>query len=97
MGLGQIGRLEDRLAVVTASLKVLDEEMERTARAERQAADRESGREQLADEIAEIASADRKVAAEIEALTVELEAPPRVRVLENVVMPRAGDGALRQR
>jgi hypothetical protein len=93
----EIGRLEDRLAVVTARLKVLDEEMERTARAERQATDRKLGREQLVDEIAEITSAYRKVAAEIKALTVELEAPPRVRVLENAVMPRAGDGALRQR
>jgi capsular exopolysaccharide synthesis family protein len=45
----------------------------------------------IQDELVEVQEAATKVAHEVEALTVELEAPPRVRLLENAVVPISTD------
>jgi uncharacterized protein involved in exopolysaccharide biosynthesis len=88
----EIERLEGRLADLIAREKVLDERREQMAHRVRKAADQEPKREELKDGIAPIEDVYRKVAAEVEALNVELEAPPRVRLIEEAApsKPRGG-------
>jgi len=84
----EIAQLEDRLAVLTAHEKVLQEELEHVSR-ERQNAAAVQGLdlEDLKEDIAQMQDVARKVGAEVEALNIELEAPPRVRVIEEAVPP----------
>jgi chromosome segregation ATPase len=83
----EIGQIEDRLAVLNARGKVLDEETEkvrkRMIRAETDTLDLEG----LKDDIAQMEASSRKVAAEIEALSVELNAPPRMRRIDDAALP----------
>src|SRR5262249_47334549 len=83
----EIAQLEDRLAVLTASQSALDEEFERLTHemhgAARLGLDLESNKE----EIAFMEEAVRNIAAEVEAMAIELEAPPRIRVIQDAVSP----------
>ena len=90
---GEIDRLEGRRADLMAQEKVLDERLEQRAREARKAADQAPERELLKAEITEMANTYRKVAAEIEALSIELEAPPRIRLIEEAAPPRPGGDA----
>jgi len=86
----EIGQLDDGLVDLIAQKKVLDERLEQRDRAVRQAADQEPEREQLKAEIAVIADVYRKIAAEVESLNVELQTPPRIRLIETAVPPKPG-------
>lgn len=74
--------LEERIAVLGSRQRALDEELERFARERREAAVQELDLEGNKLEIAQIEDTARKIVAEVEALTVELEAPPRIRVID---------------
>jgi hypothetical protein len=82
----EMAQVEDRLAVAMAQEKVLDQELERVAHELREDAGQtlNSGLSlrALEDEIAQMKEAARKVAAEVEALNLELDAPPRIRLIE---------------
>jgi uncharacterized protein involved in exopolysaccharide biosynthesis len=94
---GEIDRLEGRRADLMAQEKVVDERLEQRAREARKSADQVPERERLKAEIAEMANTHHMVAAEIEALSVELEAPPRIRLIEEAAPPRPGGGAVAER
>jgi chromosome segregation ATPase len=81
----EIALLEEHLAVLTAQETVLHEELDHLTRESRNAA---NGRLDLAETMTDLAAMEdtyRKVRAEVEALTVELEGPRRIRVLEGAV------------
>jgi hypothetical protein len=78
----EIAAIEEGLAVLNARQRVLDEELERLAHEMHAAAVQELDLKALKDEIELIDDAARKVAAEFEALNVELEAPPRIRIMD---------------
>jgi hypothetical protein len=78
----EIAVIEDRLAVLNARQRVLDEELERLAQEMHAAAVQELDLRALKDEIEQMEDAARKVAAEVEALNVELAAPPRIRIID---------------
>ena len=68
--------------------KVLEKEVERLDK-ETHALNRDSlDLQSLQDEIANADAAAKKIGAEVETLTVELEAPPRVRSIEKAEIPR---------
>jgi succinoglycan biosynthesis transport protein ExoP len=68
--------------------KVLQKEVERLDK-ETHALNRDSlDLQSMQDEIANADAAARKIGAEVETLTVELEAPPRVRSIEKAEIPR---------
>jgi uncharacterized protein involved in exopolysaccharide biosynthesis len=83
----EIAQLEDRLAVVTARQTVLDDELERVTHQMRGSSVQALDLKEIQEDIAHMQDAYRKVSAEIEALNIELEAPPRVRVIEDAVSP----------
>jgi hypothetical protein len=87
----EMAQIEDRLAVVIAQEKVLDQELGRVVHELRadgsQTLSNELDRTALKDEIAQMGEAAHKVADEVEAMNVELEAPPRVRLIEEAVPP----------
>jgi hypothetical protein len=83
----EIAQLEDRLAVLIASQKVLDEELERLIQEMHVAADRGLDQEDMKDGIAQMEEVTRKIGAEVEALNAELAAPSRIRILEQAVPP----------
>jgi hypothetical protein len=90
---GEIDRLEGRRADLMAQEKVVDERLEQRAREGQNAAVQAPERERLKAEIAEMANVHHKLAAEIEALGVELDSPPRVRRIDSAVPPRPGGDA----
>jgi hypothetical protein len=81
----EIAALEDRLAVLKASQTVLDEELERLAGEMQHAAILELDLEQHKDEIAQMEETARKIGAEVEALNIEIQAPPRIRLIDDAV------------
>ena len=84
----EIAQLEDRLDVLSAGQKVLDEELEKLERPShdlRLTADQNVDLKAINDDIAESEDTSRKLGAKLEALAVELEAPPRVRLIEDAV------------
>jgi polysaccharide biosynthesis transport protein len=85
----EIGELEDKLAVLTAHQKVVETELEQVMRESRKFAAQSADVLQLEDEIAQFEQMSRQVASEVEALNVELQAPPRVRTVEDAVPPAA--------
>jgi len=80
-------QIEETLAGLTAQEKVIDEGLERLAGEIRQAADREQNLEEIKAEVDLIEVTYRRIGAEIEALNVELGAPPRIRTIEDAVPP----------
>jgi hypothetical protein len=87
----EIEQIEDRLAILGAreaviaeELKQMDREIQTTLSIASQALDLAS----LHDEISQLRDAAQKVGAEIEKLNIELEAPPRVRLVESAVPTR---------
>jgi hypothetical protein len=78
----EIPQLEDRLAVLTAGQKVLDEELERLAVEMHGTTVHVLDLKSEQDEVAQMEEAARKIAAEVEALSVEIQAPPRVRQID---------------
>jgi hypothetical protein len=84
----EIAQIEDRLAVLSAGQKVLDEELEQASNEMRGAADQSLDLKAMIDEIAQVEDASRMIGAEVEALNVELEAPARIRLIEDAVSPR---------
>jgi hypothetical protein len=82
----EISAIEDRLAVAAARQTALERELERVReRLTRQVNTLDL--ESMKEEIAQVEEARRKIVAEAESLTVELNAPPQVRVLENATLP----------
>ena len=84
----EIAKLEDRLAVLIAGQKIVMKSWSDSPRkcAERSVASWTWPRKRK--QIAQMEDASRKVAAEVEALSVELQAPPRVRTIDDAVAPR---------
>ncbi|MFI5455697.1 MAG: hypothetical protein ACHRXM_09625 [Isosphaerales bacterium] len=84
----EIAQIEDRLAVLIARQKVLDEELSRVKLEMREVTDQQLDLEALKDDVTLMQESARKVGAEVEALTIELQAPPRIRVLDEAIPPR---------
>jgi hypothetical protein len=84
----EIALLEDRLAILTAQDTVLQDELSQVAGKKRSAVEASLDLMELNDEIAQMEDAARKVGAEVETLNIELEAPPRVQIIENAVPPK---------
>ncbi len=84
----EIAQFEDRLAVMSAGQKVLDEELERLSHEMGGAANQELDRKAMNDDIARLEEVSRKIGSEVEALNVQLQAPPRIRVFEEAAPAR---------
>jgi hypothetical protein len=80
-------QLEDKIAALTARQKVIDEELENIARERKAIHTRVLDVSALEEEVAQLMGTFRKVADEVEALAIELQAPPRVRTIEDAVPP----------
>jgi hypothetical protein len=78
----EIAAIEEQLAVLNARQRVLDEELERFAHEMQAAAVQELDTKATEHEIELMEHAARNVAVEVEALNVELEAPPRIRIID---------------
>jgi hypothetical protein len=87
----EIAQLEDRLAVLISQEKVLDEELERMTlhlrRDDLSSVRNTLDLDALKDEIAQVEDKARLVAQEVEALSIELRAPSRIRLVEQAVVP----------
>jgi polysaccharide biosynthesis transport protein len=81
----EIGQLEDRLAILTAREKVLQEELDQVAGKKRNSIMGTLDLKELNEEIAQMEEAGRRVGAEVERLNVEFATPARVRIIENAV------------
>lgn len=79
--------IEETLAGLLAQEKVIDTELKQIGGAIQNVANPTLDLEALKTDIALMESTYRKVAAEVEALSVELGAPPRVRTIEDAVPP----------
>jgi len=84
----QIAQIEDRLAVLIARQTVLDEELSRVKLEMREATNQQLDLEALNDDITQMENSYRKVGAEVEALNIELGAPPRILILDLAGAPR---------
>ena len=87
----EIAQLEDRFAVAMARQKVLDrelEEMNQSRSVRRELALPTLDLVKVKTDIAQMEENYRKVAVEVEALSVELSAPPRIRTIEDAVPPK---------
>jgi hypothetical protein len=80
-------RIKEKLTGVTAQEKVIEARLEQMAGEIRNAASRVLEQEELKEEIAELDATGRQVAAEVEALSLEVEASPRVRTINDAVPP----------
>lgn len=83
----EMARLEDRLAIVAAREKALDEELKRMTRELRED-ESDTVRntlelKELQEEIGHMEAAARQIAAEMEKFQIEFAAPPRIRVIED--------------
>jgi len=78
----EIDQIEDRLAGLIARQKVLDEELENMRQTEMISRQNTLDLEDLKDDIAQMQASARKIGAEVEALNIELGAPPRVRLID---------------
>ncbi len=86
----EITQIEDRLAVLSAGQKVLDEELEGLKGVDlgiHGAAVQVLDLAAIKEDIAQMEDAARKVGAEVEALTVELSAPARIRLIDLAEVP----------
>jgi hypothetical protein len=82
VGRKEIGDIQERLDRLTVRGSALDRELDKVR--ERLKPQRSSvDIEELKEDIASIQAASRKVAQEVEALNIELKAPPRIRVIEH--------------
>jgi hypothetical protein len=81
----EIAQLEDRVAILTASQKVVDEEMERLIHQMHGAARRELALKGNEEEIAQMEEVMRKIGAEVEALNIEIMAPSRIKLVDEAV------------
>jgi hypothetical protein len=84
----EIAQLEDRLAVLTAHERVLQEAIQEVASDKHRSDASALDLRELEDEISQMEGASRKIAAEVEALNIELDASPRVRIIEQAVAPK---------
>jgi hypothetical protein len=84
----EIPQLEDRLAVLTAGQKVVDEELERLAEEMHSTTIHVLDLKGQQDEIAQMEEILRKITAEVEALNVEIDAPPRIRPIDEAAPSR---------
>ena len=84
----EIAQLEDRLAVLTAHGKVLEEELSQASREQRRATTTALALKELDGEIAQLEEATRKIGTEVEAINVALGTPARVRIIENAAPPK---------
>ncbi len=84
----EMPQLEDRLAALIAGQKVLDEELERLAEDRNEANRRELELRDVKEDIAQMQEAYRKISAEVEALSIELDAPPRIRLIDEASAPK---------
>jgi hypothetical protein len=85
----EIARLDERIAVLNARQRVLDEELEHLNREIRTADGLAADAKQFEEDIAQMEEVARKVAREVEVLNLELEAPPRIRPVDDAVAPRS--------
>jgi chromosome segregation ATPase len=83
----EIAALDDRLAVLKASQTVIDEEFERLTHEMHQTAIRELELKHLKEEISLMEDTARKIGAEVEALHIEIQAPPRIRPIDDAAPP----------
>ncbi len=88
----EIDQIEGLLAGLVAQEKFIADELQRLAGETQQAADQEPQQERLKADIALMEDIYRKIAAEVEALSLELQAPPRFSLIEEAVPPRGEDG-----
>ena len=79
----EIAQLEDRLAILTAHEKVLQEELKEVSREQRSFTSNALDLKEMNEELAQMEEAARKVGSEVEKLNIALDAPPRVRVIDN--------------
>jgi hypothetical protein len=84
----EIAQLEDRHAVLTARQDALDAEMERLNREMHEATSRVLDLHEHQDEIAQMQKTADRIGAEVEALNVEIEAPPRIRLIDEAAASR---------
>ncbi len=78
----EIDQIEDRLAGLIARQKVLDEERNTVREALTTSRHNTLDLEDLKEDVAQMKESARRVGAEVEALTIELGAPPRIRLID---------------
>jgi capsular polysaccharide biosynthesis protein len=83
----EIAQLQDKVAVLTAHQKVLDEELAHVMSESTSTTITTPDVRPMLTEIAQLEETSRKVSDELEALSIELQAPPRVRTIEDAVPP----------
>jgi hypothetical protein len=84
----EIEQIEDRLAMLGARDAAIVEELKQMGREIQTTLSNTLDLTSFQDEISELRDAARKVGAEIEKLNIELEAPPRIRKVEDAVSTR---------
>jgi hypothetical protein len=83
----EIDGIQERLAVLAARRKALDDELDGIRGELRRHTTNSLEAESAKEEVAQIEEAQRKVGAEVEALGVDLNAPTRIRLIENASPP----------
>jgi hypothetical protein len=83
----EIEQIQEQLATLIAQEKVIDERLSQMADNMGKLANQSLDRESLKSEIATLEDTGRKVSDEVQALNVELRAPPRVRIIEDATPP----------
>jgi capsular exopolysaccharide synthesis family protein len=85
------GSFEQELAMYGELERRLNDELKHIALSNKTQTEKTLDMLKLQDEIAQMQGAETKVANEVEALNVELEAPPRVKLIEEAAVPRMRD------
>ncbi len=88
----EIDQIEGLLAGLVAQEKFLADQLQQLAWEIQQAANQEPQLEQVKADIALMEDIYRKIATEVEAQDLELQAPPRISLLEEAVPPSGQDG-----
>jgi hypothetical protein len=78
----EIARLKDRLAVLDAQIGLLEQERDRLSRNNQKGTEILQDLSDLKEELSQIEESQKKINIEIESLSVDLTAPPRIRLLE---------------
>jgi hypothetical protein len=84
----ELAQLEDRLAILTAHERVLQDEQNQVAGEKRRVAMGSLELKMMNEELVQLEDTARRISTEVERLNIELDAAPRVRIIENAVPPK---------
>jgi polysaccharide biosynthesis transport protein len=85
------GEMDEQLAMLTHLEQSLTDQIDRDKQGNHSLTVNTLDLQEIQDDVAQMQATYLKVSAEVEALNVELDAPPRIKTIEDAVIPRTRD------